>query len=115
MMVIEIQTRNIHLSNKLRGMLRKRVEQAFDRLQHHVQKVCIRLADVNGPKGGIDKSCQFHLSLSDHPDVIVRSQASELEVAINKSAARSARALMRRIGKRRAKKQPLPIHDVLEA
>ena len=114
-MVIEIQTRNIHLSNRLRCLLRKRVERAFDRLQHHVQKVCIRLADVNGPKGGIDKSCLFHVSLSDHPDVIVRSQASELGIAINKSAARSSRALMRRIGKRRAKQPTTSINDVLEA
>ena len=114
-MVIEIQTRNIQLSKRLRAQLRKRIESAFDRLQHHVQKVSVRLADVNGPKGGIDKHCQFHLALSDHPDVVINSQSSELEVAINKSAARSAQALVRRIGKRRAKQLNAPIQAVLEA
>ena len=99
-MLIEIQSRNITLTQELKDLLRKRVEFAFDRFQHKIQKVRIRLSDVNGPKGGIDKHCQIHLALPDQPDVVVRTRASRIEAAISKTTSRSAIALYRRFKKR---------------
>ncbi|WP_419811094.1 HPF/RaiA family ribosome-associated protein [Bacterioplanoides sp.] len=103
-MQIEIQSRNIPLTKELRSLLKKRVEFAFNRFHHRIQKIRVRLDDINGPKGGIDKDCQFYLTLPDQPDVVVRSQASEIEAAISKTASRSASALSRKFSKRHYKR-----------
>ena len=96
-MNIEIQSRNVKLTSELRQLLNKRVEFAFSRFKDRIQKVKIQLSDINGPKGGIDKECQFHLTLPDQPDVVVKGTSDKLESAISRTATRSAKTLARKL------------------
>jgi len=96
-MHIEIQSRNVKLTRGLRKLLNRRVEFAFNRFKDRIQKVKIQLSDINGQKGGLDKECQFHLTLPDQPDVIVKGTSDKLESAISTTATRSAKTLARKL------------------
>ena len=96
-MHIEIQSRNVKLTRGLRKLLNRRVEFAFNRFKDRIQRVKIQLSDINGQKGGLDKECQFHLTLPDQPDVIVKGTSDKLESAISTTATRSAKTLARKL------------------
>lgn len=117
-MRIEIQSGNVRITKKLMMFLRKRIEFALGRFQDRIQTVQVRLSDINGPKGGVDKRCQIQLSLPAQKDVVVTTKAHRLDVAIAKTAARSAQALSRALGKRRSRRKAeryLPNDDDLVA
>ena len=96
-MNIEIQSRNVKLTSELRKLLKKRVGFAFNRFKHQIQAIKVSLKDINGPKGGIDKSCQFHVTLPDQSDLIVKGKADGIEAAISETASRCAASLSRRL------------------
>lgn len=52
------------------------------------------MADVNGPRGGIDKHCQVALKTDVSGTVIVAFVASDWRVALDNALAKAARFLM---------------------
>lgn len=79
-------------------LLRKRLEFALGRFSSHVRTLSVRLKDLNGPRGGLDKHCQIVVGLGRPRRVIVVEDVdSELETAISRAAARAARAVSRAV------------------
>jgi putative sigma-54 modulation protein len=64
-----------------------------------VHSVVMRLADENGPRGGLDKRCTIRAHLPGTPPVVIEQQEADLYVAIDRAADRAARAVSRRLGK----------------
>jgi len=60
-MEIEVRFRDLKASEALRHHTVRRLEMALDRFADELTRVVVRLSDVNGPKGGVDKRC--HLTL----------------------------------------------------
>ena len=56
-----------------------------------IQRVVMRLSDINGPRGGADKRCHLQVVLAGLPDVVVEDIEADLYVAIDR-ASRSRRA-----------------------
>ena len=56
-MQIEICGREVKLNERLRDYIERRVRFALERLARPIRKVHVQLRDLNGPKGGVDKSC----------------------------------------------------------
>ena len=54
-MRLEMYGHNIGLSEAVRAHIASRVEFALGRLAARITRVRILLADLNGPRGGIDK------------------------------------------------------------
>ena len=74
-------------------------------LGHHrraVHAATMRLGDLNGPRGGIDKSCIVEVRGPALVPVVVRERDSDLYAAIDRATARLAQALTRRVERRRA-------------
>lgn len=57
-MKIEVRFRGIQATDALREHTARRVHFHLSRFGGEVTQVLVRLADVNGPKGGVDKRCQ---------------------------------------------------------
>jgi len=57
-MKIEVRFRGLESSDALRDHASRRVQSHLSRFGHEVTEVVLRIADVNGPKGGLDKRCQ---------------------------------------------------------
>jgi hypothetical protein len=65
------------------------------RLTWLVPRATVQIADVNGPRGGVDKRCRIQLSTDAHGTVVVTSVARDARAALDSALARAARALTR--------------------
>jgi ribosome-associated translation inhibitor RaiA len=61
-MEVSIRWNGIDRSPALETHIEKRAEFALGRHRGHLQKLTVRLEDVNGPRGGVDKQCQVSAS-----------------------------------------------------
>ncbi|MFM7847351.1 MAG: HPF/RaiA family ribosome-associated protein [Rubrivivax sp.] len=79
----------------LRDLTERRVRFVLRRLGWLVPRAEVRMSDVNGPRGGIDKRCQVELHTDGAGSVVVASVASDWRTALDDALARAARFLMR--------------------
>lgn len=96
-MQIEIQARGFSLTEGLRTQTERRVRFALGSSSSRVRRVVVRLADENGPRGGLDKRCTIRASVPGAPAVIVEQREADLYVAIDRAADRAGRAVSRRL------------------
>ena len=61
-MKILLRVRGSSADSQLAEQVRNRANLALGSLSTHITSVLVRLEDVNGPKGGIDKRCSIELS-----------------------------------------------------
>ena len=89
---------------RLRGLAVRRLRFVMRRLTWLVPRVHVYLADVNGPRGGVDKRCRLELKTTNAGTVVITAMARDWHVALDNALARAARVLVR--SWRRAQRQP---------
>jgi ribosomal subunit interface protein len=102
-MRIEIRG-NVDLSSALGQYVERRFQAALGRFSKRLLLVTVRLMDLNGPKGGVDKRCQVILPMPPSSPLMVEESHADLYTAIDYAADRAARAVAREIGRRRSKR-----------
>jgi putative sigma-54 modulation protein len=100
-MHIELKFRGVNTNHFLYSHVLKRIEQSLKHVRDNVQNVVVRLSDVNGPKGGIDKRCQIVVDGGPLGAAAVEERHMSLFAAIDLAASRVARAVKRSIERRR--------------
>lgn len=75
--------------------IQRKVEAAAVGLRDVACTIDVRLTDLNGPKGGIDKQCSIVVSQPGQQTVSVKEQAKEYYAAIDAAAATLKRRLTR--------------------
>lgn len=98
-MHIDAHTQGFEMTDGLREHLRRRLGFALGRIGGEVQRVIVRLSDLNAARGGVDKRVRLRLQLAGRPDVVVVDTRADLYTAIAAAAERAARALNRRRGR----------------
>jgi ribosome-associated translation inhibitor RaiA len=68
-----------------------------------IERVSVRVEDVNGPRGGVDHACQVKVVLSGAPSVVFVAQDASLAAAIDGALAGSERGVRRAVRRRRRK------------
>lgn len=82
----------------LADLIRRRFAFALGRFDGRVQSVVIRIVDVNGPRGGLDKQCRVTARLRGVGRAIVLEDVdADPAVAIDRVADRTARAVARAV------------------
>ena len=94
-MQIDIQARNFSLTDALRTHVERRLGFALARNADHIQRVVVRLSDINGPRGGADKCCHIQVVLRHLPEVVIQDTEADLYVAIYRALDRAARTVAR--------------------
>ncbi|MDE3179391.1 MAG: ribosome-associated translation inhibitor RaiA [Acidobacteriota bacterium] len=102
-MSVEIRTNNIELSEALRGYVEHRLHRSLRRLGLRSRHLIVRLRDINGPRGGIDKSCAIDADFVRAGRVVLEERHWNLYTAIDLAAERFRRSLIR--AHKRAKKR----------
>lgn len=76
----------------------RRLEFSLGRFASRVRSLHVRLTDLNGPRGGMDKKCLIAIRL-DRPRrlIVVEDVDSDEKVAIGRAADRVARAVARAV------------------
>lgn len=105
-MQIVIYAKGLNLSSELKGHIEKRISFALNWARYQMLRVSVRLDDINGPKGGLDKSCQIQISGPGIPPVVVKDTESSIRTAIDKAADRIGHTLSRKLGRKRPQRNP---------
>ena len=99
-MQIKIQARSFSLTSALQSHVHRRLRFALTSGADHIQRVMVRLTDINGPRGGRDKRCHIQVVLEGMPDVVIEDTKSDLYAAISRATARVSRAVSRSLRRR---------------
>lgn len=84
------------MSEAIDSHVRDRFSAALDQHASHIRGVGVTLRDENGPRGGVDKSCQVQVDLASHHEpVIIKKQHDDIYLAVTETAD----AVKRTIGK----------------
>ena len=68
-----------------------------------VERVSVRVRDVNGPRGGVDKACTIKVVLTGLPSVVIDEQSASLQAAMDGALQRTERAVRRSMDRRSAR------------
>ncbi|MDP1735448.1 MAG: ribosome-associated translation inhibitor RaiA [Sulfuritalea sp.] len=114
-MNIQIHAQDFALTEGLREHVARRLAYALNHGQDIVSRIVVRLSDVNGPRGGVDKRCGIEIRLKGTSAVAIEDTEADLYAAIDRAADRAGRTLDRRLSRRRefpvvsmSRQQPLP-------
>jgi putative sigma-54 modulation protein len=97
---IDVRVRGIDFTDELRNAVERLVVFAVDRYDTHVDKISIYLADLNGPKGGVDKLCQITANFSRGNPVLILEKGSEILTMVNQAARRLEHRIGRNVQRR---------------
>lgn len=93
-MQVIFESRNVK-GRQLRDLSIERVRFSLRRLTAWVPRAKVRLSDINGPRGGVDKRCQVELTTDTAGTVVITSLAQDWRTALDLSLARATRILTR--------------------
>lgn len=100
-MQLNIQTAGFSVTDSLKEYTTRHMQFALNRNDALIVRVRIWLADINGPRGGIDKRCQIELKLAGQNNIVIEDVETDLYVAIDRACARCMRTLNRRLERAR--------------
>lgn len=101
-MQIEIKSRDFSITDSLRDYAERRLHFTLSSTSQHINKVVMRLSDINGPRGGEDKRCRLHILLNGLPDAIIEDTESDMYIAINRAADRAGRSILRKVRRKQS-------------
>lgn len=93
-MLLDIWSNRL-VSDALREYIERKLESALDRFDHRLDRIQVRLEDVNGPRGGLDKRCRLQLIGRPSWRIHVEGAGKTFDDAIDAAAARARRSVGR--------------------
>jgi hypothetical protein len=94
------------LSGRQREDVARKLGTKLGKFGSAIERVSVRVADVNGPRGGVDQRCRVKVVLSGLPSVVVERQHAAAKAAIDAALRATGEAVRRVVGRRRMK----PLH-----
>ena len=96
-MRIDLHCDGVEAPPALRDYVARRMRFAIGRFRDHIQWARVKVADVNGPKGGADKRGVVPLGRRTFPAVVFAIPQLEVRAAADEPADRVARVLAQRL------------------
>lgn len=100
-MNLQIQAQDLPLTDGLRQHVAKRLAYALNHGRDVITRIVVRLSDINGPRGGVDKCCGIEVRLKAAPTLVVEDTQADFYAAIDRAAERIGRTLDRHLARRR--------------
>jgi len=101
-MQLQIHRQNIRLDQNQLEEIERRMMFALDQFDSWVVDATVYVEDVNGNKGGIDKSCRVLVNLRSGKTIKVEDIDAELMAAVARAADRLSNAVGREIERKRS-------------
>ena len=98
-----IRLDSVTLDEDDREYIRRRLGEKLGRHAKSLERVSVRLRDVNGPRGGVDVECRIKVVLSGLPSVVVEHKAAAYRPALTAALASAERTVRRSLERKRTK------------
>ncbi len=99
-MRVMIHGQGIEVDDVLKEYVQRRLQFAFARFSTRIREVGVRLADVNGDRGGIDRYCRIVAHLIPTGRIVIEDTDADLRGVIDRAADRAGRAVARELRRR---------------
>jgi hypothetical protein len=93
----------VRLDDEDRADIRRRTRTLFGRYGAVVERVTVRIRDVNGPRGGVDIECRIKVVLSGFPSVVAERRTAKLETAFKGALAAAGSSVSQALRRRRTR------------
>jgi CBS domain-containing protein len=100
---VNVRVTGVNLSDENRTEIRRKLGARLGKFGSSIERVSVRVEDVNGPRGGVDKTCRIKVVLSGLPSVVFEHQEAVLDGAINGALAGTERAVRKALDRSRTK------------
>jgi len=98
-----VRVDGVELGDESRAEIRRKLGVRLGKFGSPIERVSVRVKDINGPRGGVDKACRIKVVLSGLPSVVFEHQEPVLDAAINGALAGIERAVRKTLGRTRTK------------
>jgi len=95
-----IRGRGIELTEELLAHVERRLRPALSHFEQKIRQAAVQLADLNGPRGGLDKQCRVTVTLSPSGKVRAKGVDTDLHTAIDRAAEELERSVTRELERR---------------
>ena len=92
-----------NVAEPLRRYAERRFRFALRRFSHRIRRLRIYVADINGPRGGVDKQCRILLDVAPSGSLVVEETDVRLYEAMDRAADRIKRCVRRDLKRRQAR------------
>jgi hypothetical protein len=96
-----IRVDGVALDDEDRAQIRRKTRTLFARYGQVVERVTVRIRDVNGPRGGVDIACRIKVVLSGLPSVVAERRTTRLESSFRGALAAAGSAVSHALRRRR--------------
>ena len=101
---VEIFARGFEYDPETRHRHRLRIAETLARFRDIIRSVAVRLVDINGPRGGIDKRCRIAVAIPGARPLVVEARGFSTDAAVS-AASRQAKKAVARAACRRKKRR----------
>lgn len=98
-----IRVSGARLNKDTRAYMRDKLSRALGKFARSIERITVRVMDVNGPRGGIDQVCRIKVVLINQPGVLVEARNAFADAAFRNALARIERAVRRSVQRRRVR------------
>ena len=105
-MQLEMRGVNYELQDELKDHIERRLRFALGRFADRIERLTIRVSDVNGPRGGIDKHCRIAIALIPKGTIMVEGTGDDPFALVADAAKRARRSVRRTLERRRRGREP---------
>lgn len=92
-----IHTQGLSLSGNTESVIRRQIEQRLHRFSDHVRFVSIHIKDINGPRGGTDRSVVIRVRLRGRTELAASACRSRVLAATDAASRKTKRQVKRAI------------------
>jgi hypothetical protein len=86
-----------------RDYVRNRLGEKLRKHATSIERVSVRMEDMNGPRGGVDQACRVKVVLTGLPSVVFETRNATLSDAVDAAVLGVERAVRRSLERRRMK------------
>jgi ribosomal subunit interface protein len=100
---VNIRAAGVDIDDDTREYIRRKLGTKLGKFAMSIERVSVRLRDVNGPRGGVDYLCQVKVVLSGLPSVLVEEGRETMGAAIDAAMSSVTRSVSRSVRRRQEK------------
>jgi hypothetical protein len=94
------------LEEEQHDYIRRKLGMKLGKYATSIERISVRVTDVNGPRGGVDQRCTIKVVLSGLPSVVIERRHTHVRGALDAGLQATSEAIRRILARRRMK----PLH-----